>query len=80
MSDQQTTDIITRLRAWDGCWPWHGAERAVSDAADEIERLRAALEQLGAMHRRISPDDPEADNPDAHPAWKACMEALRHDR
>ena len=44
MPDQpKTTDIIKRLRAWDGCWPWHDAERAVSEAVDEIEGLRLML-------------------------------------
>ena len=54
----------------------HG-ERRYAEAADEIDRLRAALTDLDAMYRRIAPDDPEGLHPDLHPAWKACKAALR---
>lgn len=49
----------------------------VAVLSSEIDRLRAALNELDAMYRRIAPDDPEGLHPDLHPAWKACKAALR---
>jgi hypothetical protein len=42
-----TEDIVTRLREWtdykDGGWPGRDEYMLVTEAADEIERLRTAL-------------------------------------
>lgn len=37
-------DIVARMKSWDRCWPGNtNVERLIDDAADEIERLRAAM-------------------------------------
>jgi hypothetical protein len=48
-------DLVERLR---DVAPGYGKLRL--EAAREIEGLRVALAQLGAMHRRISPESPRS--------------------
>lgn len=42
----ETKDVLARLQAFDGYYPWDGGKQTVSDAAAEIARLRAALEMM----------------------------------
>ena len=53
-----TDDIVTRLRAWHTEWDWYLPDQA----ADEIERLGAEIEQLSKRP------------PHMHPVGDLCVE------
>lgn len=45
-------DIVTRLRVKDGVYTEFWQQKLMDEAADEIERLRAVLDAIDALHRR----------------------------
>lgn len=56
------SDLIERLRAWDGCWPASGLERNVAEAANVIEAQAKRIAKLEAALMPFSiiwlyPDD-----------------------
>lgn len=53
------TDIVERLRKENSMPPYYGVPAIQAIAADEIERLRAALRDL----LRLVDEDPEEDDP-----------------
>jgi hypothetical protein len=46
-------DIVVRLRDIASCWRWDEAQRVGNDAADEIERLRAAGDSMAKLLTRL---------------------------
>lgn len=48
-----TDDIVARLRNW-----WEGNTTDLYEAADEIERLRAALRRIGDLLSHETYDEP----------------------
>ena len=45
-------DIVTRLRVKDGVYTEFWQQKLMDEAADEIERLRAVLDAIDALHQR----------------------------
>lgn len=76
MNDERAKEVVLALRqAADSTATTWAHDAALRDAADEIERLRAALEPFARAWNEQEPDDGEGDALEMHVKPPDCRRA-----